>query len=182
MSRGLKFAVAVSVSMVLAQSSRPVTQADLEAVYLYNFGKFVNWPADPNSSAEPFSICTLGSEDFYHPLQAATSSATLQGRKIAVRHLASVAGADGCHILYFAESDGARLAKDLAAIRMKPILTVSDAPDFLDHGGIIQFVIQNKRVRFAINLQSAMQAHLTVSSELLKVAVAVQGRPVEEPR
>jgi len=181
-SRGVRLTAALSLSLAVAQPSRPVTQADLEAVYLYNFGKFVNWPPDASSNTAPFSICTLGSEEFQGPLDSVTSNATLQGRKIVVRHLSSIAAADGCHILYLAEPDSTRLSKDLAAVRTKPILTVSDSPDFLDHGGIIQFVMQDKRVRFAVNLQSANQAHLTVSSELLKVAVLVQGRLAEESR
>jgi hypothetical protein len=55
-------------------------------------------------------------------------------------------------------------------------------PAFLDRGGMIQFMVQDKRVRFAVNLAPALQAHLNVSSELLKVAVAVQGNPAEEPK
>ena len=176
---GVRVVLAVVAAAASAQPSRPLTQADLEAVYLYNFGKFVSWPADPNSAAAPFSICTLGNQDFQAPLDAVTSNATLQGRKIVVRHLASIATSDGCQILFLGESEAAHLARDLAVVRQKPILTVSDLPAFLTHGGMIQFVIQDKRVRFAVNLQPALQARLTVSSELLKVALSVQGNTAE---
>jgi len=175
-------ALAIVFVAASAQPARPVTQADLEAVYLYNFGKFVSWPADSNSAAAPFSICTIGNQDFQAPLDAVTSNATLQGRKIVVRHLTSIATSDGCQILFLGESEAARLAKDLAAVRQKPILTVSDLPSFLAHGGMIQFVIQDKRVRFSVNLQPALLARLTVSSELLKVALSVQGKAAEETK
>jgi hypothetical protein len=82
--------------------------------------------------------------------------------------------------LFLARSEAAQLAKDLNAVRAKPILTVSDVSAFLDHGGMVQFVVQDKRVRFAVNLQPALQAHLAVSSELLKVAIAVESKPAEE--
>jgi hypothetical protein len=159
-----------------------VTQSDLEAVYLYNFAKFVNWPPESLSSSAPFSICTLGNEDFRGALDALTSNESLQGRKIVVRHLASITGADACHILFFAQSEDPRMAKDLNAVKLKPILTVSSDPEFLNHGGMIQFIVRDKRVRFAVNLAPALQAHLAVSSELLKVAVAVQGKPVEDAK
>ena len=182
-SRGLKLATwALIFSGALSQTVRPVTQADLEAVYLYNFGKFVNWPADSLSAEAPFSICTLGNQDFHGPLEAVTSNTTMQGRRIAVRRLPSIAAAEGCNILFLGDSEEARVTKDLVAIRQKPILTVSDLPAFLERGGMIQFLMQDKRVRFAVNLQPTVQAHLTVSSELLKVAISVQGKPAEEAK
>jgi hypothetical protein len=162
-----------------SQPPRPVTQSDVEAVYLYNFGKFVNWPPDAAPPSGPFSICTLGADDFNGALDAITSNESLQGHKIAVRHLTSIANADGCHILFIGSSEEARLNKDLSALRVKPVLTVSNMPSFLDRGGMIQFIVRDKRVRFAVNLTTAVQAHLSVSSELLKVAVAVQGAPPE---
>jgi hypothetical protein len=180
--RVFTLAILAALSAAAAQPARPVTQADLEAVYLYNFGKFVTWPSEPNAAPAPFVICTLGTEEFRGALDALTSNETLQGRKIAVKHLASIAGADGCHILFLAQSEEPHLAKDLNSIRSKPILTVSSVPDFLDHGGMVQFVVQDKRVRFAVNLQPALQARLAVSSELLKVAISVHGNPAEEAR
>jgi YfiR/HmsC-like len=171
--------LALPFSAAPSQPSHPVTQSDLEAVYLYNFGKFVSWPQEDSSSSIPFTICTLGNEDFDGALDNLTSNDSMQGRKIVIRRLTSIAGADGCHILFLGESEEVRLARDLSAIHLKPILTVSTLPSFLDRGGMIQFISQNKRVRFAVNLSSTAQAHLAVSSELLKVAVAVQGKPAE---
>lgn len=54
------------------------------------------------------------------------------------------------------------------------VLTVSDMPKFTERGGMIQFVTAANRVRFEINLQSARQAGLMMSSELLRVASAVR--------
>lgn len=181
LAHGLRLApLALTFAVAASQAGHPVTQTELEAVYLYNFGKFVNWPGDSSSAQAPFVICTLGKDDFAAPLAAVTSNATMQGRKIVVRHLTSIAGADVCNILFIGGSEEAHLEKDLSAVRQKPILTVSELPAFLDRGGMIQFVLQEKRVRFAVNLQPALQAHLAVSSELLKVAVSVQGKPVTE--
>jgi len=176
----LTIAAVIEITTASAQPSRPVTQADLEAVYLYNFGKFVTWPAQQPPASAPFGICTLGNAEFRGALDALATTETVQGRKIAVKHLTSIEAVDGCHILFLARSEAAQLAKDLNAVRAKPILTVSDVSAFLDHGGMVQFVVQDKRVRFAVNLQPALQAHLAVSSELLKVAIAVESKPAEE--
>jgi hypothetical protein len=64
----------------------------------------------------------------------------------------------------------------LAASAGKPVLTVSDIPGFLDRGGMIQFLVQDNRVRFSVNLRPVARSSISLSSELLKVAVAVNGR------
>jgi hypothetical protein len=182
-SRAVGIAVSVVAGLSAAtQPPRPVTLSEVEAVYLYNFGKFVNWPAEAAPQSAPFSICTLGSDDFKGALDAITSNESLQGRRIVVRHLGSIASAEGCQILFIGPSENARLNSDLSAVKVKPILTVSNLPAFLERGGMIQFIVQDKRVRFAVNLAPALEAHLTVSSELLKVALAVQGKPAEEAK
>jgi hypothetical protein len=156
-----------------------LTASDVEAAYLYNFGKFVNWPAEP--PAAPFSICVLG-DDFAKTLDSLIANESIQGRKIAARRLSSVADADRCQILFLGVSEESRLTKDMAALKGKPILTVSSLPRFLDEGGNIQFLMQNNRVRFAINLAAAEKSGLTLSSELLKVAVSVSPMPPVEGR
>jgi uncharacterized protein len=65
----------------------------------------------------------------------------------------------------------------LAAVAKSAVLTVSDFPEFLKRGGMIQFVLEGNRVRFEVNLSAAKNAGLTLSSELLKVAAAVRRNP-----
>jgi hypothetical protein len=178
---GIALSVVAGLSAT-TQPAHPVTQSEVEAVYLYNFGKFVNWPPETASQSAPFSICTLGSDDFKGALDAITSNESLQGRRIVVRHLVSITNAEVCQILFIGPSENAHLSNDLNAVKVKPILTVSSLPAFLERGGMIQFVVQDKRVRFAVNLAPTLEAHLTVSSELLKVALAVQGKPAEEAK
>ena len=165
-----------------SQPTHPATPPELEALYLYNFAKFVTWPAEAIPQSVPLAICTLGSDDFNGALDTAATNEPLQGHKVVVHHLPSIAEAEGCHILFIALSEAAHLNKELGGVKAKPILTVSSLPDFLDHGGMIQFIVEESRVRFAINLAPALESHLIVSSELLKLAVAVQGKPAEEAK
>jgi hypothetical protein len=75
--------------------------------------------------------------------------------------------------VFLGVSEDAHLKKDLDAFEKKPILTVSNIPRFLERGGMIQFLVQDRRVRFAVNLPAAERTGLALSSELLKVAVYV---------
>jgi len=63
----------------------------------------------------------------------------------------------------------------LASLHGSTVLTVSDAAGFLDAGGMIQFLNENDRVRFAINTDATTRAKLKVSSKLLSLARPVGG-------
>jgi hypothetical protein len=101
----------------------------------------------------------------------------MREHNIVAKRLPTLANSETCQILYVGSSEQPRMSKELDALKDKPILTVSSLPGFMDHGGMIQFVIADNRVRFEVNLTSAARCHLTLSAELLKVAVYVNSNP-----
>jgi hypothetical protein len=158
------------------------TPYDVEAAYLYDFGKFVQWPSVPGSNSQPFSICILGQDNFGKKLDDTIAGDTIQGRKIVARRLPSPDATNQCQIVFIGLSEDTRLGRDLEALQGKPVLTVSSIPDFLERGGAIQFLVQNNRVRFAVNLPAARRGGLELSSELLKVAAYVKTDASKEAR
>jgi hypothetical protein len=163
-----------------AQANASVVPSDVEAAYLYNFGKFVDWPPQPQSATQPFTICVLGKDEFGTTLDALIANDSVRGRSIVAKRMPSLVATDVCQIIYIGLSEQSRIAKDLDALRDKPVLTVSSLPGFLERGGIIQFVIEENKVRFAVNLAAANRCHLALSSDLLKVAVYVDSKPSRE--
>jgi hypothetical protein len=155
-----------------ARAQRP-SRDDVEAAYLFNFGKFVRWP--PESGRGPLAICVAAQDSFGAALQKLVAGEQINGRPLQVRALNRPEGVGGCSILFI--GPGPQLEAFLAAVAGKPILTVGDAPDFLVRGGTIQFVLMEDHVRFSVNLSAASHSGLGLSSELLKVAVSVTGRP-----
>lgn len=168
-------AVAGSVSPAPAERSAHASLDDVEAAYLYNFGKFVRWP----DSAEPMVICIAGGEPFHQAVARLVDGERIDGRVVQVRVVESREALSACSILFVETAQTQRVASYVAATAGKPVLTVSDAPDFLDRGGIIQFVLDGDHVRFAVNLTAASKNGLALSSELLKVAVRVTGGPAK---
>jgi hypothetical protein len=152
------------------------SQSDIEAVYLFDFGKFVRWPV--NNVNEPLRLCVAGSRVFTDGLQNVVASERIDGRAVLVHRVVRGEDPVGCSILFVDSSERDRASDLLAAVAGKPILTVSDLPDFLDRGGMIQFVLIANRVRFSVNMTAAARNDLSLSSELLKVAVSVRGMPV----
>jgi len=83
------------------------------------------------------------------------------------------AEARSCHVLFISQPDTETLKQALERVRGLPVLTVSESSDFLRLGGMINFVVEQDRVRFEINLEAAEQHHLKLSSKLLAVARVV---------
>ena len=162
------------ISVLRAQQPR-VSEYHVKAVYLYNFGRFVQWP--PNATAakgDSFSICVLGQDPFGPSLDSTLAGETLDGKPLAAKRISTPRDAGECRILFISSTEENHLKEILAALDESSILTVSDMPAFSRRGGMIQFVREGGKVRFEINLAKAETAKLTLSSELLKVATSVR--------
>jgi len=160
-----------SVQLSQAQTQRP-QEYQVKSVYLYNFGKFVEWPA-ATASAGTFKICVLGEDPFHSTLDETLSGETVAGKPAEAKRINNVQDAADCNVLYISSSEQRRLPQTLSALAGKKILTVSDMDNFASRGGMIQFVWDGDRIRFQVNLAAAMKVGLMLSSELLKVATKV---------
>jgi hypothetical protein len=156
-----------------AAVSQP-SQSDVEAVYLFDFGKFIHWPAGADQG--PMSLCIAGSPSFSAGLEKVIANENIGGRTLNVRQVEHAEDESGCAILFIDATQREHAEELLQAVADKPTLTVSDLPDFLSRGGMIQFQLVAKRVRFSVNLDAVNRGHLAMSSELLKVAMSVKGR------
>jgi YfiR/HmsC-like len=151
------------------------SEFEVKAAYLYNFARFVEWPEESNAPTQgTFDICVLGADPFGSVLDAALAGETVDGKSVAARRMSKTQNMKGCRILFISSSEGGQLKEILAALDKTGVLTVSDIPRFSERGGMIGFMFEGNRVRFDINLANAQQAGLTLSSELLKVAVDVR--------
>jgi uncharacterized protein DUF4154 len=150
------------------------TENEVKSAYLYNFGKFVEWPAKAASVGEFFTVCVLGDDTFGSTLETTIARESIDGKKVLVKRIAKPQDSVGCRILFISSSQQSRVKEILGELDNTSVLTVSDMPEFTRRGGMIQFVVEANRVRFEVNLTSAERSGLTLSSQLLKVAVNVR--------
>ncbi len=160
-----------------AQTPKP-TEYEVKAAYLYNFGRFVEWPSRAGApQAHSFDICLVGQDRFGAALKNILADETIAGKSVAVKRLQTAQDATTCEILFISASEENQLKHILTVLNGSSVLTVSDMPEFSRRGGMVQFIVDGSRVRFEINLASAEHAGLTLSSELLKLAVNVRKSP-----
>lgn len=169
--------VLAAFSCLRAQGSKP-TDYDVKAVYLYNFGRFVEWPASVTATSDSFNVCVLGQDPFGRALDAILSGETINGKSVTAKRISTPQEAISCQILFMGSAEESRLGTIIEALDKGAVLTVSDMPQFSRRGGMIQFVLEGRKVRFEINLTAVQHAGLTLSSELLKVATTVRRNPL----
>jgi hypothetical protein len=160
-----------------AQESRPPDYR-VKAAFMYNFGKFVEWPAAAFASTNaPLVIGVLGGDPFHGDCERIVANKSIDGHPVIVRqisHPSSARQAPGypdlksCHILFISASESGNLPDILDALKGANVLTVTDNLDrFATSGVIINFVMENGSVHFEINDDAARRAGLKISSKLL---------------
>lgn len=75
-----------------------------------------------------------------------------------------------CDLLFFSNSEAGAYEKLLTLTRQSHAVTISDIADFAGNGGMIGFVVDNKRIRFDINLESVDREKIKIRSQLLELA------------
>jgi hypothetical protein len=150
-----------------------LSENQVKAAYLYNFAKFVEWPASAFAGAgSPLVIGFIG-KGLYGEAHEALTGKIAKGRKVQIRQLTKVEEVSGCQILFIAASEKPRLKEILRALPDSGVLTVSDIKHFCSVGGMIGLVVRGEKVQFEVNVGKAERAGLKLSSQMLKLAVTV---------
>jgi hypothetical protein len=175
-SRALAAAALASVlvAAVPIQAGTP-SEHQVKAAFLYNFANFVEWPDGALGPAgAPIKVCVVGADPFGGALDDAFRDQVVQGRRVQIVRGPTLAAVGRCHILFLSQSEQDRWPALLKELGNAPTLTVADGPPLVRQGGMVNFVIEAKRVRFEINRGAAEHAGLRISSKLLALARLVE--------
>jgi hypothetical protein len=161
----------------VAGAEPAMTEYQVKALFLLNFTKYVDWPpaafAGTNS---PIVIGVYGEDKFGDALTNAVEGKTISGRQIIIQPIEKDGDTGKCQMLFISDSEKNHLGEILDKIKVLPVLTVGESDQFLERGGMINFVKKEGKVRLEINLAAARQAKLEISSKLLGVADVVKGK------
>jgi hypothetical protein len=170
--RMVLIALAATCGASAAWAQDPL-ETEVKATFLYKFAPFVEWPANAfGGPGAPFTICVVGPDPFGPVLDRAVAGQAVGGHPISVRRMGAVDKTAPCQIVYASGSPG-EAAKTLRAMHGQPVLTVTDgggAP------GVIDFALDQGRVRFRIDDAEAAEDNLAISSKLLSLALSVKPR------
>jgi hypothetical protein len=161
--------VTVAFSFASPAQSAPASEYQVKAAFLFNFAKFVAWPAhafpDANS---PYVIGVLGRDPFGSYLDDTVRGEHINNRPLVIRRYHNQTEINNCHVLFISRSESDRLDQIVAALKNRTLLIVTDT-DGGNGGVIIRFVTEGNRIRFKIDAEAAKAANLTISSKLLRL-------------
>jgi hypothetical protein len=158
-----------------AQPKPQFHEYQIKAAFLYNFARFVNWPEEAFAGPDtPISIGILGNDPFGIHLDLTLRDKTVKGRNLVVKRFTKLDDTKLCHILFISKSEKGRVSETLSVLKNWHVLTASDMKGFAQCGGVIAFVTKDNKIGFEINVDSADQAGLKISSKLLKLAKIVR--------
>lgn len=177
------FSLALVVTPQVRAESEKSKEYQIKAAFLYNFINFVDWPKEKvDDSNGLITIGIIGTDPFgkaFEPLQ----NKQAKGKKVHIKRFISLKESEKsdnqieaikkCHLLFICRSEKQQLKKIINIVKGHSVLSVGDMNDFLESGGIINFVIDDQKVRFEINNKTAKQAKLNIRSKLLRLAKKV---------
>ena len=164
-------------SSIWAQSLSP-TEYEIKAACLYNFAKLIDWPDEAFEDIdEPFSIGILGKDPFGVALERVIKDKTIGGREIAIRRSS---GHTSCQLLFINTSESENISRVLETTEGLYIVTVSELDGFAELGGTIEFFIEEKTVRFTINVDAANRIGVKMDPELLRLSTVVEEEPTHK--
>jgi hypothetical protein len=166
--------IAASFGLTVVRAQDVPAERSVKAAFLTRFPQFVEWPSAAWDGRRTVDVCVLRPSPFGVVLRQLAEGATLGDRAIVTREV-TAASLDGCHLL-FVTPGIPDWAAALRRAKSLPILTVSDAPDFLDEGGVLQLRTIGTRVRFDIDIDAADRVGLRINPQLLRLAADVRGR------
>jgi hypothetical protein len=135
-----------------------LSENEVKASYLYNFAKYVEWPAAvfPRENS-PLTICIVGKSPMNEVIESLAGK-SIKNRRLVIRQFSRIEDLSDCNILF------------INATVKTSILTVSDQNGFAAAGGMIEYVPVGSKIRFKINNRAAKQVNLQISSHLLRLS------------
>lgn len=161
---------------VAAQSKdEALPEYTVKAGFLFNFAKYVEWPADAFEKPDsPYSIGVVGTDPFGGDLEKALQNKTAKNRGFRIEKFAGPDSIGKCHILFIPRTEKAHLPEILKRVQDWPVLVVGENEGFAGAGGTTNILIEKEKPRVEINPDAAEKGRLTIDPKLLRVATIVR--------
>jgi hypothetical protein len=146
------------------------SEYEVKAGFMYNFPKFIEWPGDTISdSNKAITLCVVGADPFGKAL-GVIDDKTVQNRRLEIKYTSRSKDLKICTMLFISSSEKENLPQILEILKNTATLTIGDTGGYARQGVMINFVMEQNKVGFEINSESARRARITISSKLLKLA------------
>ena len=155
------FLVFISL-LFFVKSQAQVSTRKLEAIYIYNFTKYINWQ---HTGKEGHTIGVWEESEVASELEANLKS---KGG-IIVKVIKTAQQAKNCEIVYLPKTKSEKLSELVSAVGSDVLIVTEE--DLASKGASVSFVLDGSKLRFKINQVALNKAGLQASSSLLSLAI-----------
>ncbi len=170
----------VLAMLCFAAPAAPFVQADpgdsqLIAAFLVRFARYIEWPegSPGGDSGGPLVIGVFADAAYLQALRRVASGDALDGRSVEVKELNQPDDLEGLSMVFLGTDDPLEIGQALSAAARESVLTVGYAGGFAERGGMVNFFIEERKMRFEVNVDAAQDQGIRLSSQLLRLAKIV---------
>lgn len=180
--------ILAGMTIKLSAAERTANEYEFKAACIYNFLSYTAFPADKEPADEekrekkPIRIVVMGQDPFDKAWKI-ISSKKIRKRPINIVRLPSFSRFKekkdrrelrrrlaSAHVLFLPRSEENHVPEILELIPGLSILTIGESHEFLEKGGMINFLRVDDRIQFEVNLNAARRARLQIKTIVLKLA------------
>jgi len=167
--------IVMSSLVCTAVAAEPYSEDAVKAAYLYRFAGYIEW-SERGSAGTPFTIDVLGAPGVARELRRLLPGHAINGQAPQVREITGNRDWGNAQIVYIAAGHADLIHTLVPQAGGLSMLLVTDEESGLNAGSVLNFLTIDRNVRFEVSLTAAQRWGLKISSELLGVAIRVQGR------
>jgi hypothetical protein len=175
------FLMLASAGRSFGGDPQTLSEYQIKAGFFFNFTRFVEWPETAFVTAtSPIIACVAGETPLTDLVIDVAVGKVVNGRAVSIRRVKASDDLRLCNLLFISAAEERRAAEILAGSKKASTLTVGETPGFAQAGGMINFSIQENKVKLELNLDATTRAGLKVNSKLIAVSRLVSRNSVAE--
>jgi len=160
------------MSSVPLKPTQNVSEYNLKAAFLYRFTDYVDWAN--NNEGDYFTVGVLGESQILSPLNVILRNKTIKSKQVIIRKCDGLNDIGSCQILFIPRNSNTAIETIFSRIGNRQVLIITEQPGMASRGAHINFLNEEGKLRFEINLKSVVQSGLKISSQLLQHATIVE--------
>ena len=138
-----------------------------KAFFIYNFTRLIEWPTDNKTE---FVIGVVGNSPITEHLEKITSGKNVASQKIVIKHFKTTEEIADCNIIYVSNNFSSKIGAIQDILKSNHTLIVGEKNGLTNEGAAINFVLNNNRLSFQINVTNAQKYGLKVSKSLVDMS------------
>jgi hypothetical protein len=163
--------ISVVLSGVIAQPANSQDIAKAQALFVYNFAKFIDW-SESQLNGE-FVIGVVGNSDVYNEIVNISSGKKLRNLNIAVKKMNKTSLLSSCNVIFVCENESSNLETIVNFYKNSPTLIITERQGLIHKGSCISFRLENDKLRYEISKKNFASRGLVIDKILEQMAAYV---------